>query len=135
MWRTTFIILFLFISIVVLSQDNVNPNGFNRFYHENGIVSSEGNMRDGKPDAYWKTFNTEGILVSEGNRKNFELDSLWKFYNDEEILILEINYLAGKKNGLRRTFHEDEILEENFINDVKEGLSYYLFKDKKSYNY
>ena len=71
-------------------------------------LSSEGIMKEGKPDGYWKSYYENGNLKSEGNRKNFELDSLWKFYNEEGNLILEINYLKGKKNGIKTTYQKDE---------------------------
>ncbi|MEI6749978.1 MAG: hypothetical protein WCM93_12530, partial [Bacteroidota bacterium] len=70
----------LWTSLSVLAQKQVNQNGVTQFYHKNGKIASEGTMRDGKPNGYWKTFNADGILKSEGNRKKFELDSLWKFY-------------------------------------------------------
>ncbi|MBL7883037.1 MAG: hypothetical protein JNL69_03140, partial [Bacteroidia bacterium] len=71
------------ISIKAQAPKNVDPNGYNKFYYENGKLSSEGLMRDGKPDGYWKTYSPNGTLKSEGNRKNFQLDSTWKFYNEQ----------------------------------------------------
>ncbi len=122
----------LLISISVLGQENtINPDGHNVFYHPNGKIASEGNMRDGKPDGYWKTYNEKGVLIAEGNRVNFELDSTWNFYNDSARLVLQINYKNGLKEGIRRTFREDEILEENFTNDIKNGLSITYFPDGK----
>ena len=65
-------IIFLFFPFVLLAQStqNINPNGYNKFYYDNGKVSSEGTMRDGKPDGYWKTYSQNGIIKSEGNRKS-----------------------------------------------------------------
>jgi antitoxin component YwqK of YwqJK toxin-antitoxin module len=120
------------ISLLVLAaQDEVNPNGFNRFYHKDGKVSSEGMMRDGKPDGYWKTFYENGTLKSEGNRKNFELDSIWTFYDDSGKVFLQVEYRFGKKNGIRRTVYPDEIIEDWFVNDVKQGLTAYYYPDGK----
>lgn len=113
------------------NQTNINLNGYNKFYYENGNVSSEGSMKDGKPNLYWKNYFESGVLKSEGNRKNFLLDSLWKFYNEDEKLLLEINYLEGKKNGFRTTYQGNEILKEYFINDIKQKNSLILFKNKK----
>lgn len=112
-------------------QQQLVINGKQVFYFPDGRISSEGTMRDGKPDGYWKTYNQEGILVSEGNRKDFELDSTWKFYDEEGKITTEINYLNGKKNGIRKTYRQDEIIEENFVNDLKEGLTRYLFPSGK----
>lgn len=125
-----------FIGLVggVFAQQNIDPNGFNRFYHANGKVASEGMMEDGKPNGYWKTFNENGILISEGNRKNFVIDSLWKFYDDQNKLLMEISYSEGKKNGLRKIYGENERVEEHYVNDVREGWTtiYFFNHEKKS---
>ena len=60
----------------------INPNGYNKFYYDDGSISSEGTMRNGKPDGYWKNYYSDSILKSEGNRKEYLLDSLWKFYDE-----------------------------------------------------
>lgn len=111
---------------------NINLNGYNIFYGEDSVVISEGAMRQGKPDGYWKNYYSTGIIKSEGNRRNFELDSLWKFYDEEGKIILEINYLEGKKNGFRITHQGSEIVKENFVNDVKQGNSFVLFPNGKT---
>ena len=120
---------FLFASINLFAQeDTVVKNGHQVFYHSNGKIASEGEMRDGKPDGYWKTYDDLGILKSEGNRKNFQLDSLWKFYDDEGILKLSITYSEGIKNGNRTTYLDNRILVDSFANNIKNGHSkvYYL---------
>jgi uncharacterized protein len=132
--------LLLLLNISIFSQEEAKPvtNGHQVFYHPNGVKASEGTMRDGKPDGYWKTYNDQGILVSEGNRKNFELDSTWKFYDDKGKIAMEINYRNGAKNGIRKTYREDEIIEENFKNDIKNGLTRYYYPDghiKKEINF
>ncbi|MBW6491448.1 MAG: toxin-antitoxin system YwqK family antitoxin [Lentimicrobium sp.] len=130
MRKFVFCVLFFGIVFIVKAQDNtVVPDGFNKFLHANGNVASEGMMRDGKPDGYWKTYWENGTLKAEGNRKNFELDSLWNFYDENGNITLQINYLNGKKEGIRRTIRENEIVEENFSNDVKHGLTVYRFPD------
>lgn len=123
--------VFLVIIVVLVAQDKINPDGYNRFYYENGVLSSEGYMRNGKPDGYWKTYFETGIKKSEGSRKNFNLDSTWVFYDDSGHVALKINYLDGKKNGIRTTYQEDEIVEENFIDDIKQGFTYYYYPDGK----
>ena len=106
---------------------SVNPNGYNKFYYDDGTLSSEGFMLDGKPDGYWKNYYPSGLIKSEGNRKEFLLDSLWKFYDEEEKVVLEINYAGGKKNGFRYTYQGDETIKEFFVNDVKQDDSYVLY--------
>lgn len=126
--RKIFILTVLVIvGTFVFSQENINPDGYTIFYHENGKKASEGNMREGKPDGYWKTYNKEEILVSEGNRKNFLLDSTWRFYDDSGSLKMEIDYRIGKKDGLRKTYREEESIVETFKNDVKNGPTIYYY--------
>jgi antitoxin component YwqK of YwqJK toxin-antitoxin module len=123
------ILFVLFNSAGVQGQDTLRTDGYHRYYYPNGILSSEGTMKDGKPDGYWKSYYENGHLKSEGNRKDFELDSLWKFYNEDGVLIVEIYYRNGKKNGIKSTYLDKEIIRENFVNDVKEGLTKYYFPD------
>lgn len=118
-----FIIALGLVSFLVSYAQDKGVDGRTVFYHPNGEIASEGIMREGKPDGYWKTYNDKGILVSEGNRKDFILDSIWRFYSDSGFLITEIQYEGGLKNGIRRTYHNNEVLEERFIQDIKQGLS------------
>lgn len=115
---------------LVRGQDTVAKTGYQRFYYQTGILSSEGTMREGKPDGYWKSYYENGILKSEGNRKNFELDSVWRFYREDGTLFLEIFYRNGKKNGIKTTMLEKEILRETFVNDVKDGWTRYYLPDQ-----
>ncbi len=126
------IIIFFSYQATVNAQDDslsVDPNGYNKFYYEDGTLSSEGTMRDGKPDGYWKNYYPNGMIKSEGNRKEYLLDSLWKFYDEEGKVVLEINYAGGKKNGFRYTYQGDETIKEFFVNDVKQDHSYVLYPD------
>lgn len=101
----------------------------------NGVVSSSGFLRDGKPDGYWKAYYETGILKAEGNRVNFMLDGLWKFYNEEGKIASEINYSKGLKNGFRKTYLKDEIIEDYFENDVRERYAKTYFADGKIKRY
>jgi antitoxin component YwqK of YwqJK toxin-antitoxin module len=94
------------------------------FTFDNGIVSSQGFMLDGKPEAYWKTFYDDGTLKSEGNRLNYELDSIWKFYAPTGIITQSITYKNGNKNGFRNSYFEDGIIQkkETFANEVLVGF-------------
>lgn len=109
-------------------------NGYTEFTYSNGKVSSAGTMLNGKPDGYWKTFYENGILKSEGNRKNFQLDSLWKFYNELGNLSTTYFYQEGKKNGFKKIYNletQKVVSEENFVNDTKQGMSFYYKEDYK----
>lgn len=141
------LVLSLFCYNLVLSQD-VNPNGYNIFYYPNGIISSEGNMKDGKPDGYWRSYYEDGTLMSEGNRLYSQLDSVWNFYNKEGALINAITYRNDEKNGY--TFSYDFYYKKDsskvyylkskelYYLGLREGLSYFFDKNEKlkyTYNY
>lgn len=115
------------------NQQPVNPNGYNKFYYENGKISSEGPMRDGKPDGYWKTYYQNGKIKSEGNRKNFQLDSTWKFYSEQGKLTFEYTYKDGKKTGPLRTYNSAGHLtvEETYVSNMKQGPAKEFYESGK----
>lgn len=134
------IIIFSITNSKSLSQDtlNINPNGYNILYYPNGKVLSEGFLKNGKPEGYWKTYYTTGIIKSEGNRKNYLLDSLWIFYNSTGDTTIKINYLMGRRNGYYYEYVTDrsrpEFIgtiksKELYVNDIKEGRSFYFYNN------
>jgi antitoxin component YwqK of YwqJK toxin-antitoxin module len=120
-------------------QDNDIKDGFVQFFYPNGQVSSEGMMVNGKPEGFWRTYYVTGIKKSEGNRKNHLLDSIWIFYNNKEDTLRKISYMYGKKNGYYLEYSYDNlkagidtgivISKELYVNDKKEGISYYCYND------
>jgi len=124
-----FLLLYVFISAKAFSQDSLIPVSY---YHENGKLSSEGFLRDGKPDGYWKSYHTNGNIKTEGNRLGYELNGVWKFYDSEGELNVSIEYFEGKKEGERITYKGGGMLrKENFIADKKEGFSF-TFHDNQA---
>lgn len=111
------------ILLICYGQCSAQQLEFVNFKYENGIVSSEGYMLEGKPEAYWKTYYEDGALKSEGNRLNHQLDSIWIFYTPTGLVSQRISYREGKKNGLRTSYSEDGklMLEEEFLQDVLTG--------------
>jgi antitoxin component YwqK of YwqJK toxin-antitoxin module len=116
-------IWFILSALSLFSQDTAV---FVQIKHKNGKVASEGFIRQGKPDGYWKTYNDAGHIVSEGNRKNFLLDSTWIFYNNGKHSA-EINYKIGKKNGISKNYSDKEIVETPYIDDAINGVQYIYF--------
>ncbi|MCQ2286761.1 MAG: hypothetical protein MJZ76_07790 [Bacteroidales bacterium] len=108
--------------LTVIAQNNINSNGYNQFFYPNGKISSEGMLKDGKPEGWWKSYNENGTLASEGNRKNHLLDSLWTFYNENGNKVLIINYKEGKKEGKRIQYLADEYIEEEWKQDTIIGV-------------
>jgi len=133
--KTVFvIIIFSFIYLETEAQEqqiNIVTDGFVQFKYPGGQISSEGTMREGKPDGYWKTFFENGSIKSEGNRKNFLLDSIWKFYDDSARLLVSITYFQDKKNGLKTTYRQGEKTTETYVDDIKQGPTTYYYPDGK----
>jgi uncharacterized protein len=137
--RKLLVLSFLF--LLIQHSFSQTENGYQKFFYPNGNISSEGYMVNGKPDGYWKTYYVTGVLKSEGNRRNFKLDSLWIFYAETGDTLEKINYLMGRKNGF---YYRYELLKEKnsvqqvylaslelFVNDLKEGMSYYFYPNGK----
>ncbi|KPK86972.1 MAG: hypothetical protein AMS27_03840 [Bacteroides sp. SM23_62_1] len=132
-------ILFLSFFKTTNGQQEEVSDGYVKFYYPNGQVSSEGMMKDGKPDGYWKTYYVTGVIKSEGKRTNYMLDSIWVFYNQKGDTTQKISYMYGKKNGYSITYGYENLWEgvdtgvviakELYINDKKEGISYYYYPD------
>jgi len=115
----------------LIAQDELR-DGHNQFFYPNGQISSEGIIRNGKPDGYWKTYYVTGIIKSEGLRTNFQLDSTWVFYNQFGEIKEKINYKYGKRNGYTFIYNTDAsqpvvISKELYVNDKKEGKAYYYY--------
>ena len=125
-------------SSVLFSQQTDNQaDGYKIFKYPNGSVSSEGLIRNGKPDGYWKSYYVTGVKKSEGRRSSFMLDSIWVFYDQTGDTIEKINYQFGKKNGYYFKYRKDPAeglyvwSMELFAGDKKEGTAYIYYPDKK----
>lgn len=137
--RILFVIIGVILFYSVECQYNDVKDGYKKFYYKTGKISSEGFMKNGKPDGYWKTYYPTGVLKSEGNRKNYLLDRIWVFYSIYGDTIEKINYLLGRKNGYSYKYYSDRsnegefignvLSKELYVNDKKEGISYYYKKD------
>ncbi len=139
------IIWFLSRHLYLTAQSNETlQDGYTCFYYPNGQISSEGIVRDGKPDGHWKTYYVTGVIKSEGKRNNFLLDSVWVFYDVTGDTIEKINYMYGKKNGYYYTYDTKNkeitslsgniVSKELYVNDKKEGPSYYYYDNGKVHN-
>ena len=129
-------ILFLLILIQHHCHAQEADNGRVQFFYPNGQVSSEGLMRDGKPDGYWITYYVSGVIKSEGKRFNYLLDSTWNFYNQGGELTQSISYKMGEKNGYTLHYIYNNptnpgqatiTSRELYVNGKREGTSYYYY--------
>lgn len=133
--------LFILLILIALvhgrsfSQQKSLEDGYHTFKYPNGTISSEGYIRDGKPDAYWKSYYVTGVLKSEGKRRNFKLDSIWVFYTQTGDTLEKIDYLFGKKSGYYLKYKRDNVYglyvfsKELYAADKREGIAKIYFAD------
>ncbi|MGB8359587.1 MAG: toxin-antitoxin system YwqK family antitoxin [Bacteroidales bacterium] len=132
-----FLILLLLPAFVQAQTNQELKDGFQQFRYPNGNISSEGYIRDGKPDGYWKSYYVTGVLKSEGKRRSFLLDSIWVFYDQAGDTTEKINYLLGKRNGYYIKYQKDPMYGpyiysmELFAGDKKEGTARIFYPDRK----
>ena len=102
---------------------------FTQFRFENGVVSSEGYLYNGKPDGFWKTYYPSGKLKTEGTRKNFQLDSTWNFYSENGLLQKSIDYENDERNGWERIYDDkgNKLEEYTYLNNIKEGKANWYY--------
>jgi len=138
MKRIIILIFFIFICKTGSSQeDGTLKDGYQIFKYPNGTISSEGLIKNGKPEGFWKSYYVTGIKKSEGKRTNYLLDSIWIFYDQAGDTTEKINYLFGKKNGWYYKYKKEPYrgiylwYKELFAGDKKEGTAYFYFPDGK----
>ena len=129
-----FTLIIVLASIQLIGQGTAADSGFVQFFYPNGQVSSEGVMKNEKPDGYWRTYYVTGVIKSEGKRTNFLLDSIWNFYNQAGELTQEISYTLGEKSGFSKSYSYNNpenpgqptlLSQELYVRGKKEGTSYY----------
>src|SRR5665647_2428432 len=135
-----FIILLSVILICKISSAQENgtlKDGYQVFKYPNGAVSSEGLIKNGRPEGFWKSFYVTGIKKSEGKRTSFLLDSIWVFFDQAGDTTEKINYLYGKKNGWYYKYKKAPSTgvyiwsKELFAGDKKEGTAFLYFPGGK----
>jgi len=134
---TLFIVFIIFCKIGSAQENGTLKDGYQTFKYPNGTISSEGLIKNGRPEGFWKSYYVTGIKKSEGKRSNFLLDSIWIFYDQAGDTIEKINYLIGKKNGWYYKYKKDPSIgvyiwsKELFAGDRKEGTASICFPDGK----
>jgi antitoxin component YwqK of YwqJK toxin-antitoxin module len=138
MKRIVILIFFVITCKISSSQESENlKDGYQIFKYPNGAVSSEGLIKNGKPEGFWKSYYVTGVKKSEGKRTNFLLDSIWLFYDQAGDTTEKINWLYGKKNGWYYKYKKDPShgvyiwSKELFAADRKEGTAFNYYPDGK----
>ncbi|NLA25431.1 MAG: toxin-antitoxin system YwqK family antitoxin [Bacteroidales bacterium] len=135
--------LILFICLVVVNTSLLGQTDsigrLTKFYYESGKISSQGIIKDNKPDGFWQTWYENGNLKSEGLRTNFLLDSIWNFYYEDGKLHQKISYRSDEKNGFAETWIKQELSNKDtayflqsrelFLNGTRQGESFYYHEN------
>jgi antitoxin component YwqK of YwqJK toxin-antitoxin module len=130
------VISFVFIALKSQTGETLK-DGYAVFRYPNGTISSEGLIKDGRPEGLWKSYYVTGVKKSEGKRTNFLLDSVWLFFDQAGDTTEKINYLFGKKNGYYYRYKKNPgqglylWSKELFAGDKKEGTAFFYFPDGK----
>lgn len=120
MFRISLLILLCLSSTYIRCQEE---GVYTTYSYDNGQISSEGILKNGRPDGYWKTYYEDGTLKTEGNRKDYLLDSVWNFYTAAGNLKEVIDYKQGKRNGWSTRFANTLIVERcQYVNDTIQGI-------------
>lgn len=114
-------LLFNFYS--VLFSQEINPDGYNYFYHSNGNISSEGSFKNNLPEGLWISYNVEGVISSKGFKKEGLSDSTWFFYDEKGRIKNLITYDKNLKNGVAQNFDTlGNVIEEfHYKNGLIQG--------------
>jgi uncharacterized protein len=138
MKRFSTVFIFLMAFVILKGQENTSvQDGFQVFKYPNGAISSQGMIKNGKPEGFWRSYYVSGVKKSEGKRTNFMLDSIWIFFDQAGDTTEKINYLYGKKNGWYYKYKRDPMAgiyiwsKELYAGDKKEGLSYTYYPEGK----
>ena len=121
-----------------MSQVTENlQEGYHIFKYPNGSISSQGFIKSGKPEGFWKSYYVTGVKKSAGKRTNYLLDSIWVFFDQTGDTTEKINYLYGKRNGWSYKYKKDPSnglfiwSKELYAGDLKEGTAFFYFPDGK----
>lgn len=129
--KRAYLLLLFFIQSFIGTSQEINPNGYNKFYYESGELASEGEFKNGVPEGQWKTYYIDGTLKSTGFKSAGLSDSTWFFYDKQGRLTWTYEYENDKKNGCAQRFDTTGYVSEEFyfINDVIHGEKQWFYPD------
>jgi antitoxin component YwqK of YwqJK toxin-antitoxin module len=103
---------------------------FKRYYDDKKLKSILIYSSDGR-EAIAQIFHANGYISSKGKYINQQKEGKWQFFSEifNGYLIVEEEYSNNVKNGISLTFFPDSTIAEkvNYVNDVKQGewIKYY----------
>ena len=93
-----------------------------KYYYKNGQLSSQGSYKKAQEDGYWYYYNREGRIVKEGHYKQGVAQDWWIFYDLAKREKRKIQYDAGKKNGYCLVYKKNTLIRaEKYEQDKRTG--------------
>ena len=88
----------LFVSLLILlGFFHPKEKMYQRTYHENGTLASEGWLMMDAKDGYWKFYHENGSLSEQGNYKKNKRSGYWYFYKPNALPIQEGHFENNQK--------------------------------------
>jgi antitoxin component YwqK of YwqJK toxin-antitoxin module len=111
-------------------KDNHPVGEFRRYNQDNTLKSLLVYSEDGK-EAIASIYHPNGYIASKGKYINQLREGIWQFFSitTDGYIISEENYTKNLKNGVSYTYYPDKKVAEklNYINNIKHGewIQYY----------
>ena len=85
--------------IFLLGFSKPTKREYQRTYHNNGHIASEGWILSNKRDGYWKIYHENGNLSQQGNYKYNKREGYWYFYSENALPLKEGHYADNLKTN------------------------------------
>ena len=101
-------------------------------YYDNGVLKTEVNVKNGKPDGSMEIYNKNGSLQAKGHFKNgtFVGGKMYSYYDSGALKFEQNTNKNNKLEGITKHFYENgflqaEIIFKNHQEVISKGYDYY----------
>ncbi|MFS4468592.1 toxin-antitoxin system YwqK family antitoxin [Maribacter sp. 2210JD10-5] len=109
--------------------------GYWKFYHKNGHLSEQGHYKYNKRESYWYFYDENRVRTKEGHYKNDDKVDWWIFYDKQGRINHKCQLNMGVKNGYCLKYKNEKLTSaEKYSNGkkIKEWTSFSAFKSENS---
>lgn len=112
-------------------SQEVDPDGYNKFYYPSGEIASEGRFENGKPQGEWISYYPNGELKSKGDKDAGLSVGTWVFYDKKGRKEWRYEYEKDVKFGCAEKFDTlGNVIEELFfVNGILQGEKTWYYSD------
>lgn len=99
-----------------LNVSNGKEHGAFDFYFSSGIKKEHREYNEGKKNGIWITWNEDNVKIAEAGYNNDIKDGNWFVWDNNGLLLYEMHYVSGKKTGTWRQWDETGklVMERDF---------------------